>query len=102
MFYSQQRRNKAVTAGLIQHAFTRIDQQDRQIAGRRAGCHIAGVLLMTGSIRDDKFAFFGGKITVGHVNSDALFALGLQTVNQQRQIELLALRAMTFTIVVQR
>ena len=33
VFNAQQRRDKAVTAGLVEHAFARIDQQDRQVAG---------------------------------------------------------------------
>ena len=32
----------------------------------------------------------GGKIAVGHVDGDALFALGLQAIDQQRQIDIAA------------
>lgn len=57
---------------------------------------------MPWGIGDDKFAFFGREIAIGHVDGDALFALGLQAVHQQRQIELLALGADAFAVAVQR
>ena len=91
-----------MTAGLIQHAFARVDQQDRQIAGGRAGGHIAGVLLVPRGVSDDKFALLGGEIAIGHVDGDALLALGLQAIHQQRQVQFFALGAVALAVVVQR
>ena len=91
-----------MATGLIQHAFARVDQQNRQIAGRGAGRHIAGVLLMSRRVGDNKFTLLGREVAVGHVDSDALLALRLQSVYQQRQVELFALGAVTLAVVVQR
>ena len=90
-----------MATGLIQHAFTRVDQQDRQVAGRRAGRHIAGVLFVPRGVGDNKFALFGREIAVGHVDSDALLALRLQAIHQQRQIQLFTLGTVTLTVIMQ-
>ncbi|MNT18084.1 hypothetical protein D3C72_1532660 [compost metagenome] len=102
MANAQQRSDKTVSAGLIQHPFTRVNQQNCQIAGGSAGRHIAGVLLMPRGIGDNKFALFSREIAIGHVNGDALLALGLQAVDQQCQIELFALGTDTLAVTVQR
>ena len=91
-----------MTAGLVEHALARIDQQDRQVAGGRAGGHIARVLLVPRGVGDDKFALFGREVAIGHVDGDALLALSLQAVHQQRQVQLFALGAVTLAVVVQR
>ncbi len=82
MFDAQQCGNKAVTTGLIQHTFTRVDQQNRQVAGRRAGGHVTGVLLVPRGVGDNKFTLLSGEIAVRHVDGDALLALGLQAIHQ--------------------
>ena len=82
MLDAQQCGNKAVTTGLIQYAFTRVDQQNRQVAGRRTGGHVTGVLLVTRGVGDNKFTLLGGEIAVRHVDGDALLALGLQAIHQ--------------------
>ncbi|MNI73051.1 hypothetical protein D3C73_1290290 [compost metagenome] len=77
MFDPQQRGDKTVAASLVQHTFTCINQQDRQIACGCTGGHVPGVLLMPWRIGDNKFAFLRGEIAVGHVDGDALLTLGL-------------------------
>ena len=42
---------------------------------------------MTRRIRNDKFPFGGGKIPVGHIDGDALFALRLKAISQQREVD---------------
>ncbi|MNL84284.1 hypothetical protein D3C87_2122110 [compost metagenome] len=66
-----------MATSLIQHAFARIHQQDRQLAGRRTGRHITGVLFMPRRIGNDEFALLGGEIAIRHVDGNALLALGL-------------------------
>ena len=66
-----------MTTGLIQHAFTRVDQQDRQLTGRCAGGHITRVLLMSRGVGDDKFALFGREVTISDINGNALLTLSL-------------------------
>jgi hypothetical protein len=84
---------EAVPPGLDQHAPARIDQDHRQLGGRGAGDHVAGVLLVAGAIGDDELAPVGREEAVGDVDGDALLALGGQPVDQQRVVELLPLRA---------
>ena len=102
VFNSQQRRDKAMTASLIEHAFARIHQQNRQIAGGSAGGHIAGVLLVPRGVGDNKFAFLGREIAIGDIDGDALLAFSLQAIHQQRQIQFFTLRAVTLTVIMQR
>ena len=42
---------------------------------------------MAGRVRDDEFAFWRGKVTVGNVNGDALFALGPQSICNSRKVD---------------
>ena len=53
---------------------------------------------MARSIGNDEFALGGREITVRHVNGDALLALGLQTVYQQRQIDIVTGGAALFRV----
>lgn len=57
---------------------------------------------MARRVGDNKFSFFRGEIAVRDVNSNALLTLSLQPIYQQRQIEFFSLRAMTFTVIMQR
>ena len=67
--------------------FRHVDQDDHGIGGGGAGYHVAGVLFVARGVGDDEFALRGGEIAVGHVDGDALFALGFQAVRQQRQVD---------------
>ena len=78
---------------LGQHALAGIDQDHGDVGGRGAGDHVARVLLVAGRIGDDEIALVGGEEAVGDVDGDALFALGVQAVEEQREIEIAALRA---------
>lgn len=71
-----------VAPRLSQHTFARVDQDHGQIGGRSAGDHVAGVLLVAGRVRDDELALLGCEEAVGHVDGDALLALGGETVDQ--------------------
>ena len=85
---AEQMSEVAVPPRLRQHAFARIDENDRQIRSRSARDHVAGVLLVAGRIGDDEFALLGGKVAVGDVDGDSLFALGGESVDQQRKIDI--------------
>ena len=82
----QQRRDERVAAGLLDHALARIDEHDRQVGGRGAGDHVAGVLLVARGVGDDELAPRGREVPVGDVDRDALLALGAQAVGEQRQV----------------
>ena len=83
---SEQRRDVGVPPRLREHALGRVDQNHRQIRGRSAGGHVARVLLVARRVRDDEFPARRFKIAVGHVDGDALLALGAQAVGEQRKI----------------
>lgn len=72
-------------------AIARIDHQNGRVGVRGTGHHIAGVLLVPRGIGDDELALIGGEKPVGDVDGNALLALGGQAVDQQCQIELVAL-----------
>ena len=91
-----------MAARLGQHALARIDQDDGEIGIGRAGRHVAGVLLMARRVGDDEFALVGGEEAIGDVDGDALLALGLQPVDQQREIDVVAGGAEFLGILFQR
>ena len=83
--------DEGVAAGLGEHALARIDQDDGEIGGGGAGRHVAGVLLMARRIGDDEFALVGGEGAIGHIDGDALFALGGEAIDEKGEIEIAAL-----------
>ena len=80
-------------ARLRQHALARVDQDHREVGGGGAGDHVARVLLVARRVGDDELALVGREEAVGHVDRDALLALGGEAVDQQREVEFAALRA---------
>ena len=72
---------------LHQQALACIDQHHRQLGVGGAGGHVAGVLLVAGAIGHDEAAPRGVEIAVGHVDGDALLALGIQPVGEQGEVE---------------
>ena len=74
----------------MQDALARIDQHHGEIGGGGAGRHVAGVLLVAGRVGDDELALGGGEEAIGDIDGDALLALGLQAIDQQREIDVLA------------
>ena len=82
----QQAGDEGVAPGLLEHALAGVDQDDREVGRRGAGDHVAGVLNVPGRVGDDELALGRGEVAVGHVDRDALLALGAQAVGQQRQV----------------
>ena len=70
-----------MTPGLCQNALSRIDHDDGQCCGGRAGGHIAGILLVARCIGDDEFPPVRREIAIGHIDCDALFALGGEAID---------------------
>ena len=83
----------AVPPGLGQHALASVDQKHGEVRRRRAGHHVARVLLMPRRIGDDELALFAGEEAVGDVDGDALLALRLQPIDEQREVHVVAGRA---------
>ena len=75
-----------MSLGLGDDAFARIDEDDGQFGGGRAGDHVARVLNVAGRVGDDELAARRGEVAVGHVDGDALLAFGAQAVGEQREV----------------
>ena len=82
----QQRRDHRVAAGLLEDALARVEQDHREVRGRRAGDHVARVLHVAGRVGDDELALRGREVAVRDVDRDALLALGPQAVGEQREV----------------
>jgi hypothetical protein len=87
---AEQAEDMAVAAGLGDHALAGIDQHHRQIGIRCAGRHVAGVLHVARGIGNDETPPLRGEEAVGDVDGNALLALRLQAIDQQREIEIAA------------
>ena len=93
--HAQQLRQQSVAAGLRQERhgalggiqLGNVDQHHGSVTARGSRDHVPRVLLMAGGVGDDEFARWRGEVAVGHIDGDALLALGFQSVGEQRQIE---------------
>ena len=84
---AEQPRDARVAPRLRADAVARVDQQDRDVGRRRAGRHVARVLLVAGRVGEDELAPRGREVAVGDVDRDALLALGAQAVGEQREVD---------------
>ena len=76
-----------VAAGLLLHAFGRVDDDERRIGPRRARHHVLDELLVAGRVDDDVFALLGAEPDLARVDGDVLVALGLQRVHEVGELE---------------
>ena len=84
--HAHQRGDGEVAAGLLEHALAGVDEQHERVGGRRAGDRVAGVLHVPGAVGEHEGALGRGEVAVGHVDGDALLALGAQAVGEQREV----------------
>ncbi len=84
---AEQRQDAGVTPGLSEHPAARIDQQHGEIAIRRSRRHVARVLHVPWRIGDDELPPRRREIAIGDVDGDLLLALGLESVDEEREIE---------------
>ncbi len=73
---------------LRQQSFLRVRKHDRSIGRARRRRHVARVLLVSGRVGDDEFPPRRGEVAIGDIDGNALFALGLQSVGKQGQVDL--------------
>ena len=99
---AEQRDQEAVPAGLGQDPLAGVDEDDGQLGGRRPGDHVPRVLLVARRVGHDELASLGREEPVGHVDGDALLALGGQAVDEQGEVELAALGADLLRVGLQR
>ncbi len=102
VLHPKQREDETVAARLGQKPLAGVDQQQRHVGVGGAGRHVAGVLLVAGRIGGDEISPVGGKEAIGHVDGDALLALGDETVDQQREIDALLAHMPVAAVLFQR
>ena len=71
----------------VSSALGGVDQQDGEVGGRGAGRHVARVLDVARRVGDDEAALRRGEEAVGDVDGDALLALRLEPVDEQREVD---------------
>ena len=84
---AEQAADVGMPAGLRQQALARVHQHHGQLGVGGAGGHVARVLLVAGAVGHDEAAPRGVEITPGHVDRDALLALGVEAVGEQGEIQ---------------
>ena len=77
----------AVPPGLVANAFGGIDDQDRGVGLRRAGDHVAQEFGVAGRVDQHDVARRRAEADLAGVDGDALVALGLQRIEQERPFE---------------
>jgi hypothetical protein len=80
-------RNVRVPATLLEHAETRIDEDDRDGRRRCARDHVACVLNVARGVRDDELSLVGAEIPISDIDRDALLALRCKAIGEKRQVE---------------
>ena len=87
LFDAKQMQQIAVAPGLVAHAFQRVDDQHRTVRLRGAGDHVAQEFGVAGRVDQHYVAGPGAEADLRGVDGDALVALGLQRVEQERPFE---------------
>ena len=87
LFDAEQMQQIAVPPGLVAHAFQRVDDQHRAVGLRGAGDHVAQEFGVAGRVDQHDVARAGAEADLRGVDGDALVALGLQRVEQERPFE---------------
>ncbi len=87
--HAHQGDHREVAEGLGTHTACRIDEENGDLRIGSGHRHIPRVLLVAGSIRDDDATTTGEiHVAVGHIDGDALLALGLEAVGEQGEVNL--------------
>src|SRR6185437_14347690 len=81
--YAKQAHDAGVAVGLNHQPLLGVDDEHGQIRSGRARGHVAGVLLVSWGVGNNKPTVGGGEEAVGNIDGDALFALGLKAIEQE-------------------
>jgi hypothetical protein len=93
---SQQMSDERMPPALRHDAVPRIDKNYSEICIAGARYEIARVLFVAGSVGDDELSLRRCEIAVRDVDRDALFAFGLETIGQEREVDPLAAAPFVF------
>ena len=88
LVHAEQRGDADVAPRLLTQPGGGVDEHQRQIGRRCARRHVPGVLDVPGAVGDDELAVGGRGVAVGHIDRDALLALGAQAVGHEGQVDL--------------
>jgi hypothetical protein len=88
--------------GLDQNALACIDQDDGELGVRGSCRHVAGVLFVTRRIHYHERPLRSREETISDVDGYSLFALRFQSVNEQREVNVVAGRAVSDRVLSQR
>src|SRR6266436_5549949 len=84
--YAQQRSDERMAPRLWKDALRGIHKNHGKVRGGRAGGHVAGVLFVPRSVRDDEFSSGSREVAVRHIDRDSLLAFRTKAVRQQGKI----------------
>ena len=87
---AHQRQQIGVPARLLLQALLRVDHQERALGIGGAGDHIFQELFVSRCIDDDVLAAGGLEGNAAHIDGDALIALRLERIQQERPLHTLA------------
>src|SRR5690349_8811892 len=73
---------------LLYQTLARIDENKRKVRRRGTRHHVTRILDVTRRIGNYKLPLRSGEIPVSHIDGDALLALRLQSVCQQRKVDI--------------
>jgi hypothetical protein len=90
---AEDRRDVRVAARLLDDAVARVDEDDGDVRGRRAGDHVARVLHVARSVGQLEAAARRHERAVRDVDRDPLLALGAQAVGQEREVDVVVAAA---------
>ena len=88
MTNAEQRADVGVPLGLRKHTLARIHQDHGELAHRGAGRHVPCILLVARRIGHCERPLVGREIPIGDIDRDLLLALVLESVQQQREIDI--------------
>ncbi len=79
--------DEGVAAGLLDDAEACVHEDDGEVRGRGARDHVPRVLDVAGGVGDDELALRRREVAVGHIDGDALLALGAEAVGEEGEID---------------
>src|SRR4051812_17981534 len=88
----KQRSYKGMAAALFADPHARVHQDDGKVGRGGSRHHVARVLNVAGSVRDDELAPRSCEVAIGDINRNALLALGPKSIGHIRQVDLASAR----------
>ncbi len=78
--------DERVKEGLLHQAVEGVNQDESNVGRRGTGHHVPGVLDVAGRVGNYELPLRRSEVAVGHVDGDASFAFGFQSVGEQGEV----------------